>query len=211
MISGKITADSWGYHAMTFSGLFRTAFAATALLIAAALPAAAQDYQGGSDRTGTYSTDEIVSKGHKFFGTVSRELATLVEYAGSRWGQPNGYILGQEGSGAIGVGLRYGEGKLYMKNGGERRVYWQGPSVGFDLGGEGARTMILVYNLPGPSAITRRFPGVNGSAYIVGGFGMTALTIDGIVLVPIQSGVGARFGVNVGYLKFTPKPTWNPF
>jgi hypothetical protein len=195
---------------MRISSLFRTALAAAALMLAAALPAAAQ-YQSGSDRTGTYSTDEIVGRGHKFFGVVSRELAQIVEYAGSRWGQPNGYILGQEGSGAIGVGLRYGEGKLYMKYGGERRVYWQGPSVGFDFGGEGARTMILVYNLPGPDSIIRRFPGINGSAYIVGGFGMTALTIDGIVLVPIQSGVGARFGVNVGYLKFTPRATWNPF
>ena len=195
---------------MRISTLFRTALAAAALMFAAALPAAAQ-YQSGSDRTGTYSTDEIIGRGHKFFGVVSRELAQIVEYAGSRWGQPNGYILGQEGSGAIGVGLRYGEGKLYMKHGGERRVYWQGPSVGFDLGGEGARTMILVYNLPGPDSIIRRFPGVNGSAYVVGGFGMTALTIDGIVLVPIQSGIGARFGVNVGYLKFTPRATWNPF
>ena len=196
---------------MTVPRFLRTAATATALFLAAALPAAAQNYESGSDRTGTYSTDEIIGKGHKFFGTVSRELATLVEHAASRWGQPNGYILGQEGSGAIGVGLRYGEGKLYMKHGGERRVYWQGPSVGFDLGGEGARTMILVYDLPSPDAIIRRFPGVNGSAYVVGGFGMTALTIDGIVLVPIQSGVGARFGVNVGYLKFTPRPTWNPF
>lgn len=194
---------------MIFLSPLRTAFAAL-LLIAASLPAAAQ-YQSGSDRTGTYSTDEIVGRGHKFFGVVSRELASLVEYAGSKWGQPNGYILGQEGSGAIGVGLRYGEGKLYMKNGSERRVYWQGPSIGFDLGGEGARTMILVYNLPGPDSIIRRFPGVNGSAYVVGGFGMTALSIDNIVLVPIQSGVGARFGVNVGYLKFTPSATWNPF
>jgi hypothetical protein len=201
--------------------LFRTAFALAALSLAA-LPGSAsaqgyqgQDqggaYQGGSDRTGTYSSDEIVAKGHKFFGVVSRELATLVEAAGQRWGRPNGYILGQEGSGAIGVGLRYGEGKLYMKMGGERRVYWQGPSIGFDLGGEGARTMILVYNLPGPDSIIRRFPGVNGSAYVIGGFGMTALSIDGVVLVPIQSGVGARFGVNVGYLKFTPSSTWNPF
>jgi hypothetical protein len=194
---------------MTFMQLtaLRTALVLALMPVCAALfsaPAAAQ-YERD-----TYSTEEIVSKGHKFFGTTSRELATLVEHAGSRWGRPNGYILGQEGSGAIGVGLRYGDGKLYMKDG-ERSVYWQGPSVGFDLGGEGARTMILVYNLPGPDSILRRFPGVNGSAYIVGGLGMTALAIDGVVLVPIQTGVGARFGVNVGYLKFTPRGTWNPF
>jgi hypothetical protein len=190
----------------------RTALALALMpVLAAALTAPAKAQYESSQRTGTYSADEIVAKGHKFFGTASRELASIVEYAGSRWGQPNGYILGQEGSGAIGVGLRYGDGKLYMKNGGERAVYWQGPSVGFDLGGEGARTMILVYNLPGPDSILRRFPGINGSAYVVGGLGMTALTIDGIVLVPIQTGVGARFGVNVGYLKFTPRGTWNPF
>lgn len=192
--------------------IFRQFLILVAAIAPLTLPTfAAAQYQSGSDRTGTYSTDEIVGRGHKFFGTVSRELASLVEYAGSRWGQPNGYILGQEGSGAIGLGLRYGEGKLYMKSGAERRVYWQGPSIGFDLGGEGARTMILVYNLPNPGAIIRRFPGINGSAYVVGGFGMTALTIDDVVLVPIQSGVGARFGVNVGYLKFTPQATWNPF
>jgi hypothetical protein len=199
---------------MTFMQLFalRTALVLALLPVSAALfaaPASAQ-YEN-SQRTGTYSADEIVAKGHKFFGTAARELAGIVEHAGSRWGQPNGYILGQEGSGAVGVGLRYGDGKLYMKNGEERSVYWQGPSVGFDFGGEGARTMILVYNLPGPDSILRRFPGVNGSAYVVGGLGMTALTIDDIVLVPIQSGVGARFGINVGYLKFTPRSTWNPF
>jgi hypothetical protein len=185
----------------------RTAFVLALMPFCAAFfpaPAAAQDRD-------TFSTEEIVGKGHKFFGTTSRELATLVEHAGSRWGQPNGYILGQEGSGAIGVGLRYGDGKLYMKDGEERSVYWQGPSVGFDLGGEGARTMILVYSLPSADSLLRRFPGVNGSAYVVGGLGMTAMSIDGIVLVPIQTGVGARFGVNVGYLKFTPKGTWNPF
>jgi hypothetical protein len=186
----------------------RTALVLALMPICAGLFAAPAAAQYERD---TFSTEEIVGKGHKFFGTTSRELATLVEHAGSRWGQPNGYILGQEGSGAIGVGLRYGDGKLYMKDGSERSVYWQGPSVGFDLGGEGARTMILVYNLPGPDSILRRFPGVNGSAYIVGGLGMTALSIDGIVLVPIQTGVGARFGVNVGYLKFTPRGTWNPF
>jgi hypothetical protein len=196
---------------MPLTSAARLLFAAFSLALAglAASPAAAQ-YET-SQRAGTYSADEIVSKGHKFFGTVSRELAMLVERAGQQWGRPNGYILGQEGSGAIGAGLRYGEGKLYMKTEGESRVYWQGPSLGFDFGGEGARTMILVYNLPGPRAIFRRYGGINGSAYLVGGFGMTALTIDNIVLVPIQSGVGARFGVNVGYLKFTPSATWNPF
>ena len=96
-------------------------------------------------RNDTFSPDEIVGAGHKFFGTVSRGLAQVVEKAVSRWGQPNGYVLGQEGSGAFVVGLRYGDGTLYTKNAGDRRVFWEGPSIGFDTGGEGARTMMLVY------------------------------------------------------------------
>ena len=159
----------------------------------------------------TYSSNEIVGAGHKFFGAISRDLAQLVERAVSRWGQPNGYILGQEGGGAFVVGLRYGDGTLYTKNAGDRRVFWEGPSIGFDYGGDGARTMMLVYNLPRTEAIYRRFAGVDGSAYVVGGLGMTALTDSNIVVVPIRSGVGLRLGANIGYLKFTERATWNPF
>ena len=159
----------------------------------------------------TYGPDELVGAGHKFFGNVSRGLASIIERAVSQWGLPNGYVLGEEGSGAFVAGLRYGEGTLYTKNAGDLRVYWQGPSVGFDWGGDGARTMTLVYNLPSTQAIYQRFVGVDGSAYIVGGFGMTALTANGIVLVPIRSGIGLRLGANIGYLKFTPRATWNPF
>lgn len=170
-------------------------------------PAPQQQQQRG----GTFTVDEIVSTGHQFFGTVSRGLAQVVETAVGRWGQPNGYILGQEGSGAFIVGLRYGDGTLYTKNAGDLRVFWEGPSIGFDTGGEGARTMMLVYNLPSTDAIYQRFGGVDGSAYFIGGFGMTALTSSGIVVVPIRSGVGLRLGANIGYLKFTPRSTWNPF
>ena len=159
----------------------------------------------------SFRPGEIVESGHRFFGTVSRGLALTVEEACRRWGEPNGYILGQEGSGAFVAGLRYGEGTLYTRNTGTRRVYWQGPSVGFDVGGDGARTMMLVYNMPAVRELYRRFGGVDGSAYLVGGFGMTAVTDGGIVVVPIRSGVGARLGVNVGYLKFTREATWNPF
>jgi hypothetical protein len=159
----------------------------------------------------TYSSSEIVVAGHRFFGAISRDLAQLVERAVSRWGQPNGYILGQEGGGAFVVGLRYGDGTLYTKNAGDRRVFWEGPSIGFDYGGDGARTMMLVYNLPRTDAIYRRFAGIDGSAYVVGGLGMTALTDSNIVIVPIRSGVGLRLGANIGYLKFTEKATWNPF
>jgi hypothetical protein len=159
----------------------------------------------------TFGPDELVGAGHKFFGNVSRGLASIIERAVSQWGLPNGYVLGEEGSGAFVAGLRYGEGTLYTKNAGDLRVYWQGPSVGFDWGGDGARTMTLVYNLPATNAIYQRFVGIDGSAYIVGGFGMTALTANNIVLVPIRSGIGLRLGANIGYLKFTPRATWNPF
>jgi hypothetical protein len=158
-----------------------------------------------------FSPGEIVEAGHHFFGGVSRELATIVEKAVSQWGLPNGYILGEEAGGAFVGGLRYGDGTLYTKNAGDVRVYWQGPSLGFDYGADGARTMMLVYNLPRTEAIFERFGGVAGSAYLVGGFGMTALTANDIVVVPIRSGVGLRLGANLGYLKFTPQATWNPF
>jgi hypothetical protein len=158
-----------------------------------------------------FSSNELIDAGHRFFGGVSRGLAMIVEKAVSQWGLPNGYILGEEGSGAFVAGLRYGEGTLYTKNAGDLRVYWQGPSVGFDWGGDGARTMTLVYNLPATGAIYQRFAGIDGSAYIIGGFGMTALTANNIVLVPIRSGLGLRLGANIGYLKYTPRATWNPF
>ena len=158
-----------------------------------------------------YSSNEIVDAGHRFFGTISRGLAQIVEKAGSQFGLPNGYVLGQEAGGAVVAGLRYGEGVLYTKNAGDLRVFWQGPSLGFDFGGEGARTMMLVYNLPATDAIYQRFAGIDGSAYFVGGLGMTALTMNNIVVVPIRTGVGVRLGANVGYLKFTPTATWNPF
>ena len=158
-----------------------------------------------------YSSNEILDTGHRFFGGVSRGLAQVVERAFSTWGQPNGYVLGQEGGGAIIGGLRYGEGALYTKNAGDLKVYWQGPTLGWDVGGEGARTMMLIYNLPATEAVYQRFVGIDGSAYFVGGLGMTALTANNIVVVPIRTGVGLRLGANVGYLKFTPQSTWNPF
>jgi len=158
-----------------------------------------------------FSPNELIDAGHRFFGGVSRGLAMVVEKAVSQWGQPNGYVLGEEASGAFVGGLRYGDGTLYTKNAGDLRVFWQGPSVGFDAGADGARTMMLVYNLPQTHAIFNRFGGINGSAYFIGGFGMTALVADNITIVPIRSGVGLRLGANLGYLKFTERPTWNPF
>jgi hypothetical protein len=186
------------------NSVLRTFAVAIALIGLALGPADAQSDQ-------RYSSNELVNAGHTFFGTISQGLAGVIEKAVSNWGQPNGYILGEEAGGAFVGGLRYGDGTLYTKNAGDLRVYWQGPSVGFDWGGDGARTMMLVYNLPRVDAVYQRFVGLDGSAYFIGGFGMTALTADNILVVPIRAGVGLRLGANIGYLKFTPNATWNPF
>jgi hypothetical protein len=164
-----------------------------------------------ADRPEEFRSEEVVDNGHRFFGSISRGLAEAVEKATQQWGRPNGYILGQEASGAFIGGLRYGEGTMYTRNAGNLKVFWQGPSLGIDAGADGDRTMMLVYNLPATNAIYQRFGGINGSAYVIGGFGLTALARDEIVVVPIRSGVGARLGLNIGYLKFTPESTWNPF
>ena len=158
-----------------------------------------------------FSSNELVNAGHGFFGSASSGLATLIERAVESYGLPNGYILGEEGSGALVAGLRYGEGSLYTKNAGDHKVYWQGPSLGWDFGGDGNRTMMLVYNLTNTQKIYRRFFGVSGSAYLIGGLGMTVMKNGDTVLVPVRTGVGARLGVNVGYLKMRENPTWNPF
>ncbi|MBL4598604.1 MAG: DUF1134 domain-containing protein [Rhizobiaceae bacterium] len=158
-----------------------------------------------------YTTREVVDAGHRFFGSTSGSLASAVERAFSKYGLPNGYILGEEASGAFIGGLRYGEGVIYTKNAGDHQVYWQGPSVGWDYGVDGNRTMILVYNLPSIEDLYRRYFGVSGSAYLIGGVGVTVLTRSGVHLVPIKTGVGARLGVNIGYLKLRRTPTSNPF
>jgi hypothetical protein len=186
-----------------------TALAGLAMSTAAfAIPglAAAQN-----QRPQKISSNELVSSGQRFFGNVSRDLALAIQKAVSKWGEPNGYVLGQEGSGAFIGGLRYGEGTLFTRNVGDRKVFWQGPSVGWDFGGDGARTMMLVYNMNRVDSIFHRFGGVAGSAYIIGGIGVTALGDGDMMVVPIKSGVGARLGINLGYLKFTDTPTWNPF
>jgi hypothetical protein len=159
----------------------------------------------------TYSATDVLEAGHGFFGTLSGGLASVMERIFAQYGEPVGYILGQEASGAFFGGLRYGEGTLHTRDFGVHQVFWQGPSFGWDVGGDGARTMILVYSLPSLDTLYQRFTGVNGSAYFIGGVGMTLLAADTTYLVPVRTGVGARLGVNLGYLKFTERPTWNPF
>ena len=158
-----------------------------------------------------YTAQEIVDSGHKFFGATSGGLASVVEKIFASYGLPNGYMLGEEGSGALIGGLTYGEGTLYTKNAGDHKAYWQGPSLGWDFGGEGSRVMMLVYNLDDVNNIYNRFGGVAGSAYVIAGVGFNVLKNNNMLLVPIRTGVGARLGINLGYLKLTQAPTWNPF
>jgi hypothetical protein len=166
---------------------------------------------GNPNAPSSYTIDEIIEEGHSFFGSVSQGLAQAVEYLFSRQGRPNGYVLGEEGGGAFIAGLRYGEGRLNTKNAGTHKVYWQGPSIGWDIGGDGARTMMLVYNLESVDDLYRYYGGVNGSAYLVAGLGVSLYSNRNIYVAPIRSGVGARLGLNIGYLKLTREPTWNPF
>ncbi len=162
-------------------------------------------------RAQEYTAQEIVDSGHKFFGATSGGLATVVEKIFASYGLPNGYLLGEEGSGALIGGLTYGEGTLYTKNAGDRKTFWQGPSLGWDFGGQGSRVMMLVYNLNDVQNLFGRYAGVAGEAYVIAGVGFNVLKREDIMLVPIRTGVGARLGINIGYLKLTDTPTWNPF
>jgi len=186
-----------------------------ALALLAGAPAAALAQTTGSvskaQQTETYTPDEIVTAGHQFFGKTSRDLARAVEYVFEKQGEPTAYIVGEEAAGSFVGGLRYGEGTIYYKSGAKQRIYWQGPSVGFDFGANGSRSLVLVYNSQSPADLYTRFGGVEGSAYLIGGLGVNFQQKDNIILAPIRTGVGARLGANVGYLKYSQRPSWNPF
>lgn len=158
-----------------------------------------------------YTVEEIRDATRGFFGTISTNLATVIEHTFKKWGQPTAYVLGKEGGGAFLAGVRYGNGTLFMRNGKTRKVYWHGPSLGYDFGAEGSRTLYLIYALKTPQGIFRSFTGVSGSAYLVGGVGVTLLKGGPVILAPIRSGLGLRLGASIGYVRFTPEPTWNPF
>lgn len=159
----------------------------------------------------SYTIDEIKDASKGFFGTISTGLASVIEHAFSKLGRPNAYVLGSEGGGAFIAGVRYGSGTLYTRGGRTREVFWHGPSIGYDFGASGAKTLFLVYNLRDELDIFAGFSGVEGSAFLVGGVGMTILTDSKVVMAPIRSGVGLRLGASIGYVRFTPRATWNPF
>ena len=159
----------------------------------------------------TYSKSEIAQAMEGFFAEASEVVASAVERTFNRYGRPNGYIQGEEGSAAFFVGLRYGYGTLHLKSGLTRIVYWQGPSVGWDVGGNASKVFTLVYNLHDIERLYQRFPGVEGSVYVIGGLSVNAQRSQDITLVPIRSGVGLRLGANVGYLQYTKEKGINPF
>ena len=193
-----------GFSAVALAlGLFAGAFA-----FVASAPAFAQTQNESSD---TYQEDEIVKEAGDFFGDVSKGLADAVHSVFERYGEPNAFIKGEEAGGAFVIGLRYGQGTLVMKKGGSQKVYWQGPSAGWDFGGDAVKAFTLVYNLPDGETIYQRFPGVEGSAYLVGGIGVNYQQRGDVILAPMRAGVGLRLGASVGYLKYTKSREWLPF
>jgi hypothetical protein len=177
-----------------------------ALAAATALPAVAAE-----DKDSTYDEDSILKAATDFFGQTTEGLAKVIEKAFKEQGRPNAYIKGEEAGAAITVGLRYGQGELLMKGGGANKVFWAGPSIGFDLGANAAKVFTLVYKLPRASAIYQRFPGVDGSLYYIGGAGINYQRLKGITLAPIRLGVGLRAGASVGYVHYRREKSINPF
>ncbi len=159
-----------------------------------------------------YTIDEIRDATRGFFGSVSTNLAAVIEHAFKQSGRPTAYVLGIEGGGAFLAGLRFGKGTLFMRSQSKtREVYWHGPSLGTDFGASGSRTLFLIYRMNNPNDLYRNFTGIDGSAYFVGGVGLTLLKGGPVIMAPIRSGVGMRLGANIGYVRFTETPTWNPF
>ena len=175
--------------------------------LAGALPRLAAAAGANDD---TYDEDSVLKAATDFFGQTAEGLAKVIEKAFKEQGRPNGYIRGEEASGAIGVGVRYGEGELSLKSGASTKVYWSGPSIGFDLGGNASKVFVLVYHLPKVDAIYRRYPGVDGSLYYLGGAGINYQRLDGVTLAPIRLGVGLRAGASVGYVHYRRKKSLNP-
>lgn len=174
------------------------------------LPSAQPTYPANA-KADTYSRDEIVNNVSDFMGVTAEAAGGAVERIFLSNGRPTGYIAGEEGSGAFAVGVRYGRGLLYMKGRQPLQVFWQGPSVGWDFGGNASRVFTLCYNLEVPDAIFQRFPGVEGSAYFIGGIGVNYQKANDITLAPMRAGVGLRLGANIGYLAYSRKRHLLPF
>jgi len=175
---------------------------------AAAPAATSADKPIGND---TYTSEELIKNANQAFGDTSEGLAKAIEKAFKDYGRPNAYIIGDEGSGAMVVGLRYGKGTLHYKGGDSMPVYWQGPSIGWDFGGNASKVFTLVYNLRSTYDLFQRYPAVDGSLYVVAGVGMNYQRVGDVTLAPIRTGVGLRAGASLGYVSYTRTSTVNPF
>jgi len=158
-----------------------------------------------------YQEDTILQEAETFFGRGAQGVADVLNKAFSDNGPPDAYIKGEEAAAALGIGLRYGRGDVYLSDGTTSKVYWRGPSVGLDVGGNASKVFVLIYDLPTMDALYERYGGVEGSLYFVGGVGVTYNQRDEVTLAPVRLGVGWRQGVNVGYLHLSPESTWIPF
>jgi len=183
---------------------------ALAALVAMPLTVVGADKTGSKKQGQTYKQDEVLKEAEEFFGEGAKGLADVVAKAFKDQGEPNGFIKGEEAGGAVGVGVRYGRGTL-QSPGGSRDIYWQGPSIGFDVGGNAAKVFVLIYNLQDQETLFQRFPGVEGSLYFVGGVGVHYARASNVTVAPIRFGVGWRQGASVGYIHFTKEKSWNPF
>ncbi len=192
-------------------GIGKAAMTAMVALLLWAAPLAVASAQENPNAGDSYSKSEILTKAEGFFGSTTKGLAEGIEKVFSELGSPNGYIVGEEFGGAFFVGIRYGRGKLNQKNQPERDVFWQGPSIGFDWGGNASRSFTLVYNLRKPGDIYRRFPGVDGSLYVIAGISLNYQRAGDVTLAPIRTGVGLRAGANIGYLHYNREHSWLPF
>ncbi|GGB72010.1 DUF1134 domain-containing protein [Blastomonas aquatica] len=194
---------------------YGTPDSAAATATVAAPPPATMPQPGFASATGQpangYQQDDLIGAAEGVFGKGAEGLAGLIEDVLRKQGEPNGYIVGREASGAFVVGLRYGSGTLHHKVEGERPVYWTGPSVGFDAGANAGNTFVLVYNLYDSEDLYKRFGAGEGAAYLVGGFHTSYLRRGDVVLIPVRMGMGLRLGVNAGYMKFTRKRNFVPF
>jgi len=184
--------------------------AAAGLLFTVTASAAVEQKNNDQGSNETYDEGTVIGEVTGYFGKGAEGIAKVVEKAFKDHGRPNGYIKGEEASGAFFVGLRYGDGTLTLKNKGSYKVNWQGPSVGFDVGGDASKVFVLVYNLQKPDDLYQRFPAVDGSLYFVAGTSLNYHQSDDIILAPIRLGVGLRFGINVGYMHYTRSMSWNP-
>ncbi len=190
--------------------IFLRSIFALALLVGLPAGAGAQQQAASDGENDTYELNEILQKTEEFFGSTTEGLAKAIEKVFAEQGKPNAYVTGEEVSGAVGIGVRYGDGMLNRKAGEARKVYWQGPSIGFDFGGNASKVLVLIYHLPDTESLFQRFPAVDGSFYFVAGVGVNYQQSGDIILAPIRTGVGLRAGVNVGYMHYTKEHSWIP-